>query len=93
MEFKHDFGNNTNLEQQRRHHNAYLDELRRKIMANFALLNSALTQLETDTAAYIAAVPASSSSDQPAIDTATARVTALDATIQAATKALGGTTA
>lgn len=49
-------------------------------MADFSKFNAALAALSTDINALIAA-------DQPAVDAATAAVTALDATVKAATPA------
>lgn len=51
-----------------------------KKMADFSKFNAALAALSTDINALIAA-------DQPAVDAATAAVTALDATVKAATPA------
>ena len=53
------------------------------IMADFTALDAAIAQLQSDVAALIAAqVPPVD--DQPAVDSAAASVTAIDATVQAA---------
>ena len=57
-------------------------------MADFSKLNAAIAETQTDFAAYQAAVAASTVNDQPAIDTATAAVTALGTSIKAATAAV-----
>jgi hypothetical protein len=61
-------------------------ELQKEILMSTAALESAIAQLNTDTASLIALAEASV--PQASVDAATAQVTALDTTVQAALAAL-----